>query len=162
MKNLLCSLPAKIAAIMLSYVMVLVIVLSSAAALGMGYLDFYTRSSYLVEKDILTEMAVSECNKLIGQFQSAADIQAFREEVGNMAWEVNYAYTVIDKTGEILYTNYNINPRFFQEHFVLSTLTQNISPTTFQQTLQPLHVILSIETKSNPTNKTTITSRRYL
>lgn len=107
MKNLLCSLPAKIAAIMLSYVMVLVIVLSSAAALGMGYLDFYTRSSYLVEKDILTEMAVSECNKLIGQFQSAADIQAFREEVGNMAWEVNYAYTVIDKTGEILYTNYD-------------------------------------------------------
>ena len=35
MKNLLCSLPAKIAAIMLSYVMVLVIVLSSAAAHGM-------------------------------------------------------------------------------------------------------------------------------
>ena len=112
MKNSLCSLPAKIAAIMLSYVMVLVIVLSSAAALGMGYLDFYTRSSYLVEKDILTEMAVSECNKLIGQFQSAADIQAFREEVGNMAWEVNYAYTVIDKTGESLYIlSFLINPQ---------------------------------------------------
>ncbi|MBO5357948.1 MAG: sensor histidine kinase [Clostridia bacterium] len=107
MNRLLCSLPAKIAAIILSYIMVLVIVASSAAVLVMGYLDFYTRSSYLVEKEILTEMAVRECYKLSGQFQRAADVQAFREDVGNMAWEVNYAYTVIDETGEVLYTNYD-------------------------------------------------------
>ncbi|MBQ3547880.1 MAG: sensor histidine kinase [Clostridia bacterium] len=109
MKRLLCSLPAKIAAIILSYIMVLVIVASSAAVMVMGYLDFYTRSSYLVEKEILTEMAVRECYKLSGQFQRAADVQAFREDVGNMAWEVNYAYTVIDETGDVLYTNYDDN-----------------------------------------------------
>ncbi len=108
MKRLLCSLPAKIVAIMLSYVMVLVIVLSSAAAMVMGYLDFYTHSSYQLEKEILTEMAVSECYKLKGRFQTLSDVQAFREDVGNMAWEVNYAYTVIDdETGETLYTNYD-------------------------------------------------------
>ncbi len=108
MKRLLCSLPAKIAAIILSYIMVLVIVLSSAAVMVMGYLDFYTRSSYLIEKEILTEMAVRECYKLSGQFQSAADIQAFREAVGDMASESNIAYTVTDtEKVETLYTNYD-------------------------------------------------------
>lgn len=107
MKNLLCSLPAKIAAIMLSYLMVLVIVLSTAAAMVMGYMEFYTHSQYQIEKEILTEMALSECNKLVGQFYRFDDVQSFRENVGNMAWEVNYAYTVIDETGEILYTNYD-------------------------------------------------------
>ncbi len=111
MKRLLCSLPAKIAAIILSYIMVLVIVASSAAVLVMGYLDFYTRSSYLVEKEILTEMAVSECYKLSGQFQRAADVQAFREEVGDMASESNIAYTVTDiERAETLYTNYDTTP----------------------------------------------------
>ncbi len=111
MKRLLCSLPAKIAAIILSYVMVLVIVVSSAAVLVMGYLDFYTRSSYLVEKEILTEMAVKECYKLRGQFQRAADVHAFREEVGDMASESNIAYTVTDiEKVETLYTNYDTTP----------------------------------------------------
>lgn len=111
MKRLLYSLPAKVAVILLSYVMVLVIVISSAAALVMGYMEFYTRSSYLIEKEILTEMAVSECYKLSGQFQRAADVQAFREEIGNMASESNIAYTVTDfEKAETLYTNYDTTP----------------------------------------------------
>ncbi len=107
MKRLLCSLPAKIAAIMLSYVMVLVILLSTAAVAFMGYMEFYIHSSYQMEKAILTDMAISECHKMRGMFNAVDDVQSFRENVGNMAWESNIAYTVRNAEGEILYTNYD-------------------------------------------------------
>ncbi len=107
MKNLLYSLPAKIAAIILSYIMVLVILISTAAVAVMGYMEFYIHSSYQMEKAILTEMAVSECHKMRGMFEAVDDVQSFRENVGNMAWESNIAYTIVNENGETVYTNYD-------------------------------------------------------
>ncbi len=113
MKRLLCNLPAKIAAIILSYIMVLVIVLSTAAALIMGYMEFYTHSQRQMEKTILYEMAVSECYKLSGMFKNSG-INGLREEIGNMAAESNIAYTIIStETGETLYTNFDDTETFF-------------------------------------------------
>ena len=114
MKNLLCSLPAKIAAIMLSYVMVLVIVLSTAAVMVMGYMEFYTHSSRQMQETILYEMAVGEGYKLSGIYQNSG-LNSLREEIGDMASESNIAYTVIStETGETIYTNFDGTEIFFE------------------------------------------------
>ena len=113
MKNLLCSLPAKIAAIMLSYIMVLVIVLSSAAAIVMGYMEFYTHSSRQMQKTILYEMAVGDGYWLSNLLQNSG-LNTLREEIGDMASESNIAYTVKStETDETIYTNFDGTETFF-------------------------------------------------
>ena len=92
MKNLLCSLPAKITAIILSYVMVLVIVLSTAAAMVMGYMEFYTHSSRQMQKTILNEMAVGEGYWLSNLLQNSG-LNVLREEIGD---NQSFTYTYIN------------------------------------------------------------------
>ena len=51
MKKPLESLPLKITAVLLSYVMVIVLIISVAAVAVMGYFNFYFTSSESIEQD---------------------------------------------------------------------------------------------------------------
>lgn len=62
MKKLIGSTPAKIAAFILSYVMVLVFVFSTAGTVVMGYYKFYFSNEETVKQEILTDMAENELN----------------------------------------------------------------------------------------------------
>ena len=66
MKNLKCSLVAKITAVLLSYIMALVLTLSVVAVAFMGYGEFYTNSAQKLEHDILRDMAYKDCHLLAG------------------------------------------------------------------------------------------------
>lgn len=60
MKKFTESITAKIASVILSYIMVLIFVLSSCAVFAMGYYKFYFSNEETVKKEIMTDMAQSE------------------------------------------------------------------------------------------------------
>lgn len=60
MKKFTESITSKIASVILSYIMVLIFVLSSCAVFAMGYYKFYFSNEETVKKEIMTDMAQSE------------------------------------------------------------------------------------------------------
>ena len=101
MKNLKCSLPMKITAVILSYVMALVLVLSTVAVAFMGYLNFYFNSLDTLEKSILGEMAMGEA----GTLACYDDLE--RENIKYYYEDTNLFFTIEDENGKNILTNYN-------------------------------------------------------
>ena len=64
MKNLKCSLPMKITAVLLSYLMMLILVLSTVSIAFMGYFDFYFNSPKDLQENILGDMLQGDCQSL--------------------------------------------------------------------------------------------------
>ena len=99
MKNLKCSLPMKITAVLLSYVMVLVLVLSTAAVAAMGYLNFYFSSSKDVQENILSDMVYGECHTLAGYHDLG-------REIGYYYKDSNLFYAIETADGKDIESNY--------------------------------------------------------
>ena len=99
MKNLKCSLPMKITAVILSYVMALVLVLSTVAIAFMGYFNFYFNSQETLQKEILGEMAMGECYTLAILSENERNIQYYYEDR-------NLFYMIEDADGKLLESNY--------------------------------------------------------
>lgn len=99
MKKPLESLPLKITAVLLSYVMVIVLIISVAAVAVMGYFNFYFTSSESIEQDLLGDMALSEAHNIAVLYDLERDL------------EYNYAgsnifYTIEKPDGETVVSNY--------------------------------------------------------
>lgn len=101
MKNLKCSLPMKITAVILSYVMALVLVLSTVAVAFMGYFDFYVNSAEKLERKILGDMAQGECYILAGY----VDLE--RENLPYYYEDTNLYFTVEDSNGKDIVSTYD-------------------------------------------------------
>ena len=101
MRNLKCSLPLKITAVILSYVMVLVLILSSVAVVVMGYSNFYFSSLNTLEKSILGEMARGECYTL------AVYDDLERENIKYYYEDTNLFFTIEDENGKNILSSYN-------------------------------------------------------
>lgn len=100
MKKPLSSLPMKIAAVLLSYVMVLVLVVSVAAVAFMGYFNFYFTSKHSIQKNLLGDMASGEAYNLAVLYDLERDIEYYYEDS-------NVYYTIETSNGETVVSNYN-------------------------------------------------------
>ncbi len=101
MKNLKCSLPMKITAVLLSYVMALVLVISVVSVAFMGYFDFYVNSAEKLERNILGDMAKSDCYMLAGY----DDLE--RENIPYYFEDSNVYISIEKANGEDILTTYN-------------------------------------------------------
>ncbi len=101
MKNLKCSLPAKITAVILSYVMALILVLTTVSVAFMGYLDFYINSAEKLERQILGAMARSDCYVLAGY----VDLE--RENLPYYYEDTNLYFSVEDSNGKDIVSTYD-------------------------------------------------------
>ena len=101
MKNLKCSLSMKITAVILSYVMALILVLSTVAVAFMGYLNFYFNSLDTLEKSILGEMAQGEA----GTLACYDDLE--RENIKYYYEDTNLFFTIEDESGKNILSTYN-------------------------------------------------------
>ena len=101
MKNLKCSLSAKIAAVILSYVMALILVLSTVAVAFMGYFNFYFSSLDTLEKSFLGEMALGEA----GSLACYDDLE--RENIKYYYENTNLFFTIEDENGKNILSTYN-------------------------------------------------------
>ena len=99
MKNLKCSLPMKITAVILSYVMALVLVLSTVAIAFMGYLNFYFNSQETLQKEILGEMAIGECHTLASLDELERNLDYYYEDR-------NLFYMIEESDGKLVESNY--------------------------------------------------------
>ena len=99
MKNLKCSLPMKITAVILSYVMALVLVLSTVAIAFMGYFNFYFNSQETLQKEILGEMAMGECHTL-------ASLDELERNLGYYYEDKNLFYMIEESDGKLVESNY--------------------------------------------------------
>ncbi|MBR4116952.1 MAG: sensor histidine kinase [Clostridia bacterium] len=99
MKNLKCSLPMKITAVILSYVMALVLVLSTVAIAFMGYFNFYFNSQETLQKEILGEMAMGECHTL-------ASLDELERNLGYYYEDRNLFYMIEESDGKLVESNY--------------------------------------------------------
>ena len=100
MKKCLSSLPLKITAVLLSYVMVIVLILSVAAVAVMGYFNFYFTSRESIQQDLLGDMALSEAHHIAVLYDLERDL------------DYNYSgsniyYTIESQDGETLVSNYD-------------------------------------------------------
>ncbi len=101
MKNLKCSLPTKITAIILSYVMALILVLSTVAVAFMGYFDFYVNSVGNLERKILGDMARSDCHMLAGY----VDLE--RENIPYYYEDTNLYFSIEKANGDDIISTYD-------------------------------------------------------
>ncbi len=99
MKNLKCSLPMKITAVLLSYVMALVLVLSTVAVAVMGYFDFYLNSPKNLQENILGDMLYGDCQSLAIYHDLERDIDYYYKDS-------NLFYTVETVEGKNITSNY--------------------------------------------------------
>ncbi len=90
----------KITAVILSYVMALVLVLSVAAVAFMGYFDFYINSAEKLERDILGSIAQSDCYVLAGY----VDLE--RENIPYYFEDSNVYFSIEKANGENILTTY--------------------------------------------------------
>lgn len=100
MKKPLESLPLKITAVLLSYVMIVTLILSVAAVAVMGYFNFYFTSGDSIEQDLLGDMAYNETHDLAVLYDLGRDL------------EYNYAgsniyYTIERPDGTTVVSNFN-------------------------------------------------------
>ncbi len=100
MKNLVSSLPIKITAVILSYVMALVLVVSTVAVAFMGYFNFYFNSENALQKQILGDMAIGECHTLAILDENERNIKYYYEDR-------NLFYMIEDSDGKLVESNYN-------------------------------------------------------
>ena len=100
MRNLKSSLPMKITAVILSYVMVFILVLSVASVAFMGYFDFYVNSAEKLERNILGSMAKSDCYMLAGY----VDLE--RENIPYYFEDSNVYFSIEKANGENILTTY--------------------------------------------------------
>lgn len=97
------SLSAKIAAIIFSYVMIIVLAFSLTATVVMGYYKFYFSSEDTVKKEILTDMAKSEAYYIHSLLGKETDLDNYYKDKN-----VFYRITYLD-SGNVV-TNYNNEP----------------------------------------------------
>lgn len=97
------SLGAKIAAIILSYVMVVTLVISALFTVVMGYYKFYFSGVDAVKEEILTNMAHSEANYIESLLDKDTDLDNYYKDK-NVFYKVTYI-----GSGEVL-TNYDNQP----------------------------------------------------
>ena len=74
MKKLIGSTPAKFAAFILSYVMIMIFLLTATGTVVMGYYKFYFSNEETVTQEILTDMAESEANYICKRMQNYKNI----------------------------------------------------------------------------------------
>lgn len=97
------NLSAKIAAIIFSYVMIIVLAFSLTATVVMGYYKFYFSSEDTVKKEILTDMAKSEAYYIHSLLGKETDLDNYYKDKN-----VFYRITYLD-SGNVV-TNYNNEP----------------------------------------------------
>ena len=100
MKKSLGSLPLKITAFLLSYIMVIVLILSVVAVAVMGYFNFYFTSSESIQQDLLGDMALSEARNIAVLYDLERDL------------DYNYSgsniyYTIEKQNGETVTSNFD-------------------------------------------------------
>ena len=120
MKNIKCSLPMKIAAVILSYVMMLILVLSTVAVAVMGYCNFYFNSSQQLQKSILGDMVQGECYTLAGYHDLERNIDYYYEDS-------NLFYRIETADGKNIATNYNgeniiTSEQYYTEYYIYTVL----------------------------------------
>ncbi len=100
MKKLLNSLPFKIASVITSYVLVLIIIASITATLFMGYSDFYTSSKNNVYEDFLGGEAYGKAYALLFTYGDETEFEYILKDS-------NIYYEIKNPSGEVVATNYN-------------------------------------------------------
>ncbi len=94
------SLSSKIAAIIFSYIMAVVLVVSVIATVVMGVYKFYFSEVYTLKEEILTDMAQSEAYYIAGDLDSKVSLERYYRDK-NVYYRITYK-----DTGEVV-TNYN-------------------------------------------------------
>lgn len=101
MKHLRQSIVAKIAALILSYVTIIMLIASTLAVGVMGYYKFYFSNPQTVTKEILTDMAKKEANHFQSLIYKGIDFSDYYSDK-------NVFFTLTDaKTGKGLQSNYS-------------------------------------------------------
>ncbi len=100
MKKALNSIPLKLTAILLSYVMVIVLVVSVTAVAFMGYFNFYFNFKGNVIDDILGERAIGESYTLEHYHKEEYDINELYSKS-------NIFYTIETEDGKTVQSSYN-------------------------------------------------------
>ena len=111
MKKLIKSTPAKIAAFLLSYVMVLLFILSSVITLLMVKYQFYFSNEKTVKSEILTDMANREASYISYRLDHSMNLADYNSDK-------NVFYEVVDLDGEVFVSNYK------GEKYIASGLTE--------------------------------------
>ena len=101
LKKLTESLAFKIAAVLLSYLMVLICVLTAGATFVMGYYKFYFSNEETVKQEIMSDMARNEANYVSTLLHMNSDLTNYYKDK-NIYFEI---YDV--KTDKLIETNYN-------------------------------------------------------
>ena len=111
MKKLIKSTPAKIAAFLLSYVMVLLFIFSSVITLLMVKYQFYFSNEKTVKSEILTDMANREASYISYRLDHSMNLADYYSDK-------NVFYQVVDLDGEVFVSNYK------GEKYIASGLTE--------------------------------------
>ena len=77
MKKLLGNTGAKIIAVILSFILSLVFVLSAASTVVMGYYKFYFSNVDTVKEEILTDMAQSEASHISARLDEGKNLKKY-------------------------------------------------------------------------------------
>lgn len=101
MKRLTESLPAKIAAIMLSFAAVAICAVSAVSAVVMVDAQFYTRTEESLKKEALEDLARSEMNIIAEEYGNGTDLNYYTE-TKNAYFTIKASYS-----GEMIFNNYN-------------------------------------------------------
>ena len=95
------SIGFKIAAIILSYVMILITIASAVGTFVMGYYKFYFSTAETVTQEILTDMAERETRYICTLLDKGTDLKSYYKDK-------NIFYTLTGpETGEIIDSNYS-------------------------------------------------------
>lgn len=118
MKKLMGSTPAKMAAVILSYITVFIFVLSTILTLIMGYYKFYFSNQETVTKEILTDMAEREAYYLNDMLNEGDDIRDYYSDK-------NLYYIVTDEidggTGQSNYNGEEYIVNIYSDYYVYRT-----------------------------------------
>ncbi len=101
MRKLTESTPAKITAVIASYIMVFIFVLSALSVFVMGYYKFYFSNEETVKNEIMSDMAMDEAYHLSTMLYKDRNLEAYYSDK-------NIFYEVTDiRTEKITQTNYS-------------------------------------------------------
>lgn len=140
MKNLKCSIPMKIAAVILSYVMILVLVLCSIAAAFMVHFDFYLNSPEKLQENIFSDMLYGDCQSLAAYYELERDVDYYYNDT-------NIYYTIETSKGKNITTNFNgekiiASCQYYTEDYIYTVrLAQDMHKTDIYSFLNSLILI---------------------
>ncbi len=101
MRKLTESTPAKITAVIASYIMVFIFVISALSVFVMGYYKFYFSNEETVKNEIMSDMAMDEAYHLASMLYGDRNLEAYYSDK-------NIFYEVTDiRTDKITETNYS-------------------------------------------------------